>query len=297
MSKKLATTVIALATATFLAVPTTAFAAPGGGGGGPGTGGGGGGQVPGGEETLGNNLSQPTYFVGGTTGAPTLRLPCTSEAVAPDSSDPTSTQFPGYYLQKTLADWTAACSSPTAASVTAKWGDNLLNGRALKAGKPIRVEMNLIEADAGADDVADTGTGFLVENLTPTLPDRMATYGTRGVAATDLPGGVFAWTAGAMLTIYEAGTTNMVVSTRSFSAEINSTGKVVYGFNWGTASGVPAAVAGTYDIVFSLPDNSGVTVSAVAAGEAGVVDHTAKTATVTVVVSGGGGSGGGKPVR
>ena len=246
---------------------------------------------------MGNSLSQPTYFVGGTIGAPTLRLPCTPEAVAPDSNDPTSTQFPGYYVQKTLADWTAACSTPAAASVTAKWGDNLLNGRPLKAGKPIRVEMSLIGADADADDVADTGTGFLVENLTPTVPDRMATYGTLGVATAALPDGVFAWTAGATLTVYESGTTTVVVETRPFSAEINSTGKVVYGFNWGTASGVPAAIAGTYDIVLSLPETSGVTIRDAAAGEAGVVDFTAKSATVTVVVSGGGGSGGGKPVR
>jgi len=62
------------------------------------------------------------------------------------------------------------------ANVTATWGANLLGeAEALKAGRPIRVEMVLTESGGPAEN-----PGYVVVNLTPTLEDRLSTYGTDG---------------------------------------------------------------------------------------------------------------------
>ncbi|MEZ5260742.1 MAG: hypothetical protein R2755_02965 [Acidimicrobiales bacterium] len=65
--------------------------------------------------------------------------------------------------------------------MTAEWGDNL-TGAPLKQRTPIRVEVGLLDGAA-----AGSMTGFDVDNLTPTLLDRYATYGTNdasGIPAT-----------------------------------------------------------------------------------------------------------------
>jgi hypothetical protein len=225
----------------------------------------------GGEETLGNNLSVPAIFVPSTAGAPTLRTPCPTDAVA--ASGPTAT-YDGiaYYLQQTEAIWSAECTTASAASVQAKWGDNLLNGRALKTGSPIRVEMALLS------DV--TATGYTVLKLTDEL-DRYATYGTDGV---QVELGARVWDAAAHLRIVSA--TGVVVYDGPITAEINATGSVVYGYNWGIKKSTTTA-SGTYTLTFSVSDAT--TITAAPAGEAGVTGFTAHSAWVTVVVGGGGG--------
>ncbi|MEZ5260741.1 MAG: hypothetical protein R2755_02960 [Acidimicrobiales bacterium] len=67
-----------------------------------------------------------------------------------------------------------------------------------------------------------------------------------------------------------------------FSAEINSTGRVVYGFNW------QKPAAGAYTITFSAPN---VAVTGVDAGT--IVDTHTITLDVNVALSAGRGGGGG----
>lgn len=231
-------------------------------------------------EEVGNNLSVPAHFVPGTAEAPPLRIPCPSAAVNPTGPTSTYNGVP-YFLQKTTAIWTAACDTPESASAAAAWGSNLTNGRALRARRPIRVEVALTSEDSG--------TGYVVENLTPNELDRYAIYGTNGVPTT-MP--YMVWTGGATLTIkkLETGESRVV----PMGAEINSTGKVVYGYNWGTMGGSGAATAGTYELSFKVPPTSGVTITGVDPGEAGVVtnpDPYTVTVTISVINRGGGGGG------
>jgi hypothetical protein len=229
------------------------------------------------ETEVGNNLSVPTHFVPGTAGAPALRVPCPSPAVNPTGPTALFNGVP-YFLQKTAAIWSAACDTPASASAKAAWGSNLTNGRPQRAGRPIRVEMGLT--------ASDTGTGYVVENLTPDELDRNATYGTRGTP-TQMP--FMVWTGGATLTVKKLDTG--ATFTVPFSTEINSTGKVVYGFNWSRAGGVANATTGTYELTFKIPSTSGVTITGVEPGEAGNVSNPdASTVTVTITVVSGGGS-------
>lgn len=229
------------------------------------------------DEGAGNNLSVPTYFVPSTTGAPALRTPCPTAFVAASGSTALYNGI-AYYLQKTDAVWSAECSFKDSESVTATWGANLTNDRVLKAGRPIRVEMALT-----TDEI---GLGYFVENLTPDVPDRLATYGTQGGAGANMS--YMVWASGATLTISQVGGNQ--VYTDTFTAEVNSTGKVVYGYNWGTGSS-PKATAGTYTLTFTVPD--AITITGLGADEgipnAVFTDH---TTVVTVVVGAGGGGGG-----
>ena len=144
-----------------------------------------------------------------------------------------------YWLQKTASVWSAQCAAAETATVTAAWGSNLLNDMNLKSGKPIRIEMAL--------NHTDLGTGYQITNLTPEVPDRLATYGTDGVQ-TEMA--YMVWAAGANLTIAQQGGTTIYDG--PFAAEINSTGKVVYGYNWGTGQN-PKPQPGTYVLTFSVP--------------------------------------------
>lgn len=198
-----------------------------------------------GDET-GNNLSFATIFVPSTVGAPTLRLPAFSEPMAP--SGPQCTQFPGYWCQKTDATWQAEWKQAATASVAAAWGANLLGDAPLKAGRPIRVEMGLTESGG------DPGVGYVVNKLTPELDDRLATYGTNGTTQST---SFVVWDAGAMLLVEKCAAPDCSATTPNpifddvMSAEINSLGKVVYGFNWGTGGKATAAEPGTYRLTFT----------------------------------------------
>lgn len=238
-----------------LATPAAAFAAPP-----PGVGE---------EETLGNNLSVPAIFVPSTAGAPALRVPCDAVAQAPGVDGvPSSTLYPGYWLQKTTATWSASCLEAAAATVTADWGDNLTTAGSLTAGKPIRVEVGLLAPTAVGL------TGYAITNLTPELEDRLATYGTRG-APTDeyLTGAAGApltrvWDSQATITIeqYVDGAWVPVVATQSMTAEINSTGAVVYGFNWGSKGRKNTPAAGEYRATFTTSTATTITAISDVAG-------------------------------
>ncbi|MEZ5234537.1 MAG: hypothetical protein R2749_17790 [Acidimicrobiales bacterium] len=225
------------------------------------------------QEEAANNLSVPALFV------PSVGLSgpsCTSgdDTILPDPAD-LSTTYPGYWIQGD-ATWQADCdvAAAGALSVTAEWGDNL-TGAPLKQRTPIRVEVGLLDGAA-----AGSMTGFDVDNLTPTLLDRYATYGTNDASGIPGYGEVRVWDAGASLRIERDD--GLVVYDGPFSAEINSTGRVVYGFNW------QKPAAGAYTITFSAPN---VAVTGVDAGT--IVDTHTNTLDVNVALSAGRGGGGG----
>lgn len=225
---------------------TAAYSAPGA----PGVpGGGGGGNKPPTETS--NNLSVPTVFVPGTTGAPTLNYPCGAsvaptgettylEALEPTTNLPDGRVAGDYYLQGE-DKWQAGCATADAGTVSATgdWGDNLEGDAALKVGSPVRVEILLTTATppSGMDL-----TGYTVVKLTDQL-DRDATYGTIGTPEQFATVGV--WASDSKLTLDGPGTADQALV--PMGAEVNATGKVVYGYNW------RPSVAGTYTLTFEAP--------------------------------------------
>ena len=250
----------------------------------------------GGETTLGNNLSTPTIFVPSATGAPALRIACpaTHQAPGADGVAPsTDPLYSGYWLQKTTATWTADCAEAATASVTAQWGANLTDSPTLAAGKPIRVEVSLL-------DPAATGmTGYVVNNLTPELPDREAVYGTKpdlafvtGDANAPL---ARAWTAGTYLKIEQkqADNTWKSIYYQPMIAEINSTGSIVYGYNWGSKGRANTPAPGDYRLTFTVPATGGVTITGVVPGAVNNPSYTPTSTTIEFTLSGSGRGGGG----
>jgi hypothetical protein len=210
------------------------------------------------------NLSVPAIFVG-TTNAPftcsatsatnpsgtTLTFPSDFALPLLTQEDGTSTPSGEYYLQG-QASWQAECAnaSDDTLGVVGDWGDNLSGDAALKVNAPVRVEMGLlVDGDAATEGIQaiDPATdaamlGFKVLKLTDEL-DRYATYGTSMTTAADL-GEIRAYDDGATWTIKGPVT---VLDGASASAEVNSTGRVVYGYNW------TPRVAGTYTLTFYAP--------------------------------------------
>lgn len=250
------------------------------------------------EETLGNNLSVPLVVVPSASpdNLPTLRGGACGESQMP--TGPRSTQYPGYYLQKTEAMWQAACSTALSANVIANWGDNLISRPIISARQPVRVEVALEQMPSAPM------TGFVVENLTPDLEDRNATYGTQGVATPFSTVRVF--DSGAMLRIERVDGPGGIVYEGPIAAEVNSTGAVVYGYNWGVKGKSNRALPGTYLVTFM---SNHTTITAVDPGDAAKATFGPKSTSVTVTLSssagrrggegsgsgsgGGGGSGGG----
>lgn len=215
---------------------------------------------PGGEEA-GNNLSIPAIFVPDASGGPALRVPCGTYAVPGWDGALPSTVYDGYWLQKTTATWSADCATAVTASVLADWGDNLTTRPTVAAGKPVRVEVSLL------DPAAVGMGGFMITNLTPELADRLATYGTRGVPEDAFTTG----DSGAPLTrVFDTGATltielldaasvrgqgpvdlaYTVIFDGPMTAEINSSGAVIYGYNWGSKGRKNTPAPGTYRITF-----------------------------------------------
>lgn len=242
-------------------------------------------------ETLGNNLSVPAIFVptSTTTGAPALRVPCAAAPQAPIGAQ--SGQFPGYWLQKSEATWSATCAEQASAAVSAQWGANLTDAPSVATGKPIRVEVSLLDKLAA-------GTGYVITNLTPELEDRLATYGTDGTTfQAGVNGAPFTrvWGPGATLTI--TNTSTHVSSTYPLTAEINSSGAAVYGYNWGSQGSKNTPAAGTYLLTFSI--GAAVAITGVEAGalRSPVFDTVTNTSSIQVTLTaanrgGGGGHGG-----
>ena len=260
-----------------LALPATALAAGPGGGGGSGGGGGTG-------ETTTNNLSVPTVFV---PGAGAFPVTCGLDGPIAPTGQPRS-GYPldpaAYYYVQGVNAWQAQCQVAAAGTVSANaaWGDNLTGSASLTARHPIRVEVAL------NDDATNPMQGYTVLKLEPNALDRTSAYGTiasgspeTGFSASpETFSNPLVYDANATLSIVNDAT-SAVVHSGVAGAEINATGKVVYGYNF------TAPTAGTYTITLRTPD---VTISKADAGTS-----TANSVSLTITVGGnsGGGRGGG----
>jgi hypothetical protein len=266
---------MAAVAAAILIVPTSAFAK-----GGPGGGGGGGGG--GGEETVANSLSVPALYVGA---ANPSGLTCNGDYRTPTGTPLTGYPVAGYYYVQGTHSWQAGClENQTTATVTAAWGDNLGGDAKLKVGSPIRVEMGLNAGDQGL-------AGFTVVKLEPALLDRVSAYGTEALLSGD-PAAYAAnpqpsletrvWDVAAHLKIYPAGSPGSPIFDGPAGAEINSTGRVVYGYN------LRVTATGQYVIEYTFPN---VTITTANRGTVSADGHTVM---FTITVGSGGGGGGGK---
>ena len=218
------------------------------------------------EETeVGKNLSTPAIFVPNTG---SFAVTCDGSAEAPvrtGTAPPELTAlYPDYYLQG-YDTWQGACvtSEPGTVLATAAWGDNLISAP-LKVRTPIRVEIGLLATGVGPMD------GYEVVKLDPTMLDREAPYGTLGVLQPLSE--VRVWDADATFQINGP----VTLPEQPMTAEINSTGRVVFGYNWRTT------VAGTYVITFHAPNV-----------DIGTLDNHDVSITIDVGKSSGGGGGGG----
>jgi len=279
------TVIGAVTLAALLAVPGAALAKggpPAGAGAGKGGGGGGGG----GETTLANNLSVPAIFVS-TNGTAQMPGPvCDGEYRAPAPTEVPLTGFEidpaAYYYVQGVNVWQAGCllkAPADAPAVLADWGDNLTGTAKMSVGSPIRVEV-------GLDALAQGLEGLTVVKLEPSKADRLSKYGT--LATPNGTGGYYAtsvkpfaetrvWDADASLKIYNKAT-GAVVTNAAATAEINATGRVVYGYN------LRVTTAGTYTIEFRTTN----VVMTNATGEDG---HLFSLDIVVSSSSGGGGGG------
>jgi hypothetical protein len=291
MKRKLLSITITALLAALAGYSGNVIAAKGSPGPPPGVGGGGGG----GEETAGNNLSLPTKFIPSATatGAPALRIACGAAKTPGWDGVSADYQYDGswYWTQKSTATWSAECQngSQGPVSVMADWGDNLTGEGKLSAGKPIRVEMRLIEV--GGDSAV---RGWEVIKLTPDLDDRVATYGTKGDQLSQ-PFSVF--DSGAKLRIEQCADSacsqvSQVIYDGLMSAEVNSTGAVVYGFNWGTMGPTNAPTPGDYRVTFS---SNWTAITGVADPRASVCVAPESCSYLYIKVGQKGGGGGGKP--
>jgi len=254
--------------------------------------GGGGGHEPGGT----NNLSVPTIMIGTN---PFTGVTC--PLLAP--TYPTGTPLDGYELDPLLYyyvqgvhTWQAECASGDPAengvasvTATAEWGDNFGGDAKLQVGKPLRVEVGLF------DDTSLQMSGFDVVKLEPSKLDRESAYGT--LATEDGAGG---WSATAEVLparVFDPAVTFSVknVATGVFvvpegsnpTAEINATGKVVYGYN------LRVSEVGSYEITFVIPN---VDITGVDIGTYETVADGPDTVTLEIDVIAGGGQSN-KPSR
>jgi len=282
--KRLFVLAVAIAAVTVLAVSANAQGRGQGNGGGPG-------------EEAGNNLSVPAIFIGGN---PTLNFPIGS-AVEPTGLplkgfplDPAS-----YYYVQGVHQWQASSMEmdPTdlayvPVEITGEWGDNLTGSASLTTKKPIRVEIGLLADPYAYGDL----TGWLVDKLEPDKLDREAAYGTLAVENPDssfesLPTTPYpelrVYDEYALLKIYNEDTKEVIVDEPA-TAEINSTGRVVYGYN------LRVAKAGTYVIEFTSLSTTFVAVdNGDIVDENGEIVDEGPTAKLEITVQLNKGSGGG----
>jgi hypothetical protein len=260
---------------------------PGGGGGNKPEDPGGGGGKPGGE-TAGNNLSFPVLWsedgrsvsLPGEAGVVLTDGPVLPGTYTPDDSTPCM----GAIQKNTLNSWQADSMTVAPNSVTTiDWGDNL-ESKDWRLGTVVRVETGLYK-----DIAPDTMTRYEMCYISGSGTDEVwglrvtgnATDGYEAVT-TDSPEAMV-YTAGARLTIQQivpdlaGGLTwdeathawtgpgasdpvfNMAAWERvsdgpgSYGAELNVSGKIVYGFVWTTAD----LEAGEYRLTFSLDNDEG----------------------------------------
>lgn len=235
------------------------------------------------EDTLGNNLSVPLLVVPSATAGdlPTLRGGACGNATAPSGAK--SSVYPAYWLQKTEATWQAQCSQATSANVMVNWGDNLISRPVLSTKQPVRVEVALEHTPASPM------TGYVVDKLTPDVEDRLATYGTLGVATPFTTVRVF--DSGARLRIERLDGPGGVIYDGAMSAEVNSVGAIVYGFNWGTKGKTARALPGTYRITFFT---NATTVTGLGAGDESKATFTSRSSSLTIELAASAGRRGGE---
>jgi len=236
-------------------------------------------------EESANNLSVPTIFVPGCVGSPFTGT-CTEGDDSQNPSGPLGVDTDGnglpdehlnYYVQG-VASWQSDCDEAPAGTieVAAAWGDNLTNAP-LKAGTPIRVEIGFLTF------TEYSMPGFDVSKLDQTLSDRESHYGTLGEKVADF-GEVRVWDSAALLDIRSTDGTVVVQNMQPFTAEINSTGRIVYGFNWQNP------MPGEYTITVVAPQ---VMITSADAGT--VVTPNIVSLDLTVGNKGGGKGNGGRP--
>lgn len=246
-----------------------------------------------GQETA-QNLSVPAILVG-----PLGSLVCGASIGDPSLlKRPTGTpltdyEVSGYYWVQKVHTWQAQCFNDVRALVFGNWGDNLSGSASLRVGSPIRVE--LVLTNMGDYSPTSTLQGYEVIKLEPSKLDRESAYGhTAGspeTGFTDFPSDV----GSAQWVVHDAGITFSVLNldtgvyavpenTRP-TAEINATGKIVYGYN------LRVGTAGTYQIHFTTSDN--VMFTGADAGEELELNDANNVYLNIVVAPGGSGGGGG----
>ncbi len=198
----------------------------------------------------------------------------------------------GYYYVQGVHTWQAQCINAAAGTITAAvdWGDNL-EGTALKSGTPIRVEVGLTDAtaiddrlprDQAAAEPVRQAVGLRHGSRRSSTggghPDYLPVYvydDQRGDRVEEeVTDYVRVYDIGARFSLYNKTTGTYVVEPNTvMTAEINATGKVVYGYNWGTSGkGVKVLpTAGDYILTFYAPN---VTLAGAADGHTLTLDFT-----------------------
>ncbi|MCA9172480.1 MAG: hypothetical protein KDB23_32670 [Planctomycetales bacterium] len=244
---------------------------------------GGGGGRPGGETTA-NSVSVPAIFVG----VPKPLIFPIGPYVEPVGAPLTG--FPidesAYYFVQGVHQWqaTTAVADAGTVDVHAAWGDNLNGDAKLKTNSPIRVEMGLLADLPELEGMR----GWSIEKLDEDLLDREAPYGTlavldegtyRAVPIDPFPE-VRVHDDAAWLFIANVDTGKVEVDEPA-SAEVNSTGRIVYGYN------LRVPLAGTYVISFTAPSVD------ILDPDGGVLSEDGHTVSLFINVVAGGGQGGG----
>lgn len=247
-----------------------------------------------GEETAAQNLSVPAILVG-PLGALSCGTPEAPSALVKPMGVPLSGyEVPGDYWVQKVHTWQAQCFNSDQAQVFGNWGDNLKGDARLKTGSPIRVELVLTNMTAYSTPSAMQG--YAVLKLEPSKLDRLSAYGHAAIGDGGGWGDVPVDHTSAQWLVHDAGITFSVMnkSTGAYAvepgtsptAEINATGKVVYGYN------LRVETAGAYRIQFTT--SGPVTFTGQDAANGGQVGLNDVFIDIQVVAGGGGGGKGGR---
>ncbi len=234
-------------------------------------------------ETATNNLSVPTIMIKGNFTGVNLGE---NSLAYPTGTPLTGYEVDGYYFVQGVHKWQAEAISADFATGTAEWGDNLGGDAKLKVGQPIRVELGLF------DDTNLQMRGFNVIKLEPSKLDRESAYGTLATYDSDNLK-YYATEEYLPVRLYDSQVTFSVknITTGVYvvkegtnpTAEINATGKVVYGYN------LRVSQAGQYEIKFVIPN---VDITGVDVGEYSHSYDGPDTVWLNINVTAGGGGGG-----
>ncbi len=161
------------------------------------------------------------------------------------------------------ADWVFEDTEEVGA--LAKFGDNLVSQPLASPNRPIRVEVNLF---ADEDTAAAYGDLEGYEMVSLQGGQRNELYGTLGEAEVIAP---MVFTPDHNLTIlqYDPATKRYTIPVYDgpMGVEVNGSGKLIYGFNWSTASGLTNPGAGNYRIIFTIGADSLVSLTGIAVTE------------------------------